>query len=59
MHSIYWILKARNNMEENDFLKSWHALLVKQMFGQAKFSLFLEKLLNPFFGKSECFYLRK
>ena len=59
MHSIYWILKARNNMKENDFLKSLHALLVKQMFGQAKFSLFLEKLLNPLFGKSECFYLRK
>ena len=36
-----------------------YALLVKQMFGQAKFSLFLEKLLNPLFGKSECFYLRK
>jgi ubiquinone/menaquinone biosynthesis C-methylase UbiE len=59
MHSIYWILKARNNMEENDFLKSLHALLVKQMFGQANLSLFLEKLLNPVFGKSECFYLRK
>ena len=58
-HSIYWILKARNNMEENDFLKSFHNLLVRQMFGQAKLSLALEKLLNPFFGKSECFYLRK
>tara|TARA_B100000073_G_scaffold215755_1_gene179330 strand:+ start:2129 stop:2824 length:696 start_codon:yes stop_codon:yes gene_type:complete len=59
LHSIYWILRARNNMEENDFLKSFHNLLVKQMFGQAKLSLALEKLLNPFFGKSECFYLRK
>jgi len=59
MHSIYWILKARNNMQENNFLKSLHTLLVKQMFGQANFSLFLEKLLNPVFGKSECFYLRK
>ena len=51
LHSIYWILRARNNMEENDFLKSFHNLLVKQMFGQAKLSLALEKLLNPFFGK--------
>ena len=59
LHSIYWIIRARNNMEENDFLKSFHNLLVKQMFGQAKLSLALEKLLNPFFGKSECFYLRK
>ncbi len=59
LHSIYWILRARNNMEENDFLKSFHNLLVKQMFGQAKLSLALEKLLNPLFGKSECFYLRK
>ena len=59
MHSIYWILKARNNMEEDKFLKSFHGLLVRQMFGQAKLSLFLERLLNPIFGKSECFYLRK
>ena len=59
LHSIYWILRARNNMEENDFLKSFHNLLVNQMFGQAKLSLALEKLLNPLFGKSECFYLRK
>ena len=59
IHSIYWILKARNKMQENKFLKSLHKLLVKQMFGQANFSLFLEKILNPFFGKSECFYLRK
>jgi len=29
------------------------------MFGQAKFSYALEKILNPFFGKSECYYLRK
>jgi len=59
LHSIYWIIRARNNMEENNFLKSFHNLLVRQMFGQAKFSFALEKLLNPFFGKSECFYLRK
>ena len=59
LHSIYWILRARNNMEESNFLKSFHGLLVKQMFGQAKLSLALEKFLNPFFGKSECFYLRK
>ena len=59
IHSIYWILKARNNMQEDKFLKSLHALLVRQMFGQAKISLFIEKMLNPFFGKSECFYLRK
>ena len=59
MHSIYWILKARNNMEENQFLKSFHALLVRQMFGQANLSLQIEKALNPIFGKSECFYLRK
>ena len=59
MHSIYWILKARNNMQEDKFLKSLHELLVKQMFGQANFSLFIEKILNPFLGKSECFYLRK
>ena len=59
LHSIYWIIRARNNMEENNFLKSFHNLLVKQMFGQAKFFFALEKLLNPFFGKSECFYLRK
>jgi Methylase involved in ubiquinone/menaquinone biosynthesis len=26
LHSIYWILRARNNMEENDFLKSFHNL---------------------------------
>ena len=59
MHSLYWIFKARNNMEDSDFLRSFHALLVKQMFGQAKFSYTLEKILNPFFGKSECYYLRK
>lgn len=59
LHSIYWILRARNNMEESKFLKSFHNLLVKQMFGQAKFSYAVEKILNPFFGKSECFYLRK
>ena len=59
LHSIYWILRARNNMEESKFLKSFHNLLVKQMFGQAKLSYALEKVLNPFFGKSECFYLRK
>ena len=59
LHSIYWIIRARNNMEENNFLKSFHNLLVRQMFGQAKFSFALEKILNPFFGKSECFYLRK
>ena len=59
MHSLYWIFKARNNMEDSEFLRSFHALLVKQMFGQAKFSYALEKILNPFFGKSECYYLRK
>ena len=59
MHSLYWIFKARNNMEDSDFLRSFHELLVKQMFGQAKFSYALEKILNPFFGKSECYYLRK
>ena len=59
MHSLYWIFKARNNMEDSDFLRSFHGLLVKQMFGQAKFSYALEKILNPFFGKSECYYLRK
>lgn len=59
MHSLYWIFKARNNMEDSEFLRSFHALLVKQMFGQAKFSYTLEKILNPFFGKSECYYLRK
>ena len=59
IHSVYWILRARNNMQENKFLKSLHELLVKQMFGQANISLFIEKMLNPFFGKSECFYLRK
>ena len=59
LHSIYWIIRARNNMEENNFLKSFHNLLVRQMFGQAKFSFALEKILNPFFGKSECFYLKK
>jgi hypothetical protein len=41
------------------FLKSFHELLVKQMFGQAIFSANLEKLINPLFGKSECFYLKK
>ena len=59
IHSIYWIFKARNKMKEDKFLKSLHALLVRQMFGQAKISLLIEKILNPFFGKSECFYLRK
>ena len=43
IHSIYWILKARNNMQEDKFLKSLHKLLVKQMFGQANFSLLLRK----------------
>ena len=37
-------------MEDSDFLRSFHALLVKQMFGQAKFSYALEKILNPFLG---------
>ena len=50
MHSLYWIFKARNNMEDSDFLRSFHELLVKQMFGQAKFSYALEKILNPFLG---------
>ena len=59
MHSFYWIFRARNNMEDSDFLRSFHALLVKQMFGQARFSYALEKILNPFFGKSECYYLKK
>ncbi|MBL6819838.1 MAG: class I SAM-dependent methyltransferase [SAR86 cluster bacterium] len=58
-HSIYWILRSRNNMDESNFLKSFHGLLVKQMFGQAKTSAFIEKMLNPLFGKSECFYLTK
>ena len=58
-HSIYWILRSKNNMEESDFLKSFHGLLVKQMFGQAQTSAFIEKMLNPLFGKSECFYLTK
>ena len=40
IHSVYWILRARNNMQENKFLKSLHELLVKQMFGQANISLF-------------------
>ena len=59
MHSLYWIFKARNNMEDSEFLRSFHGLLVRQMFGQAKFSYALERILNPFFGKSECYYLRK
>jgi len=46
-------------MEETPFLKKFHSLLVKQMFGQAKISAFIEKLLDPIFGKSKCFYLRK
>ena len=58
-HSLYWILRARNDMEETPFLKKFHSLLVKQMFGQAKISAFIEKLLDPVFGKSKCFYLRK
>ena len=58
-HSLYWILRARNDMEETPFLKKFHSLLVKQMFGQAKISAFIEKLLDPIFGKSKCFYLRK
>jgi len=59
LHSIYWILRSKNNMEETKFLKSFHEILVKQMFGQAPFAAFIEKLLNPLFGKSECFYLLK
>ena len=43
IHSIYWILKARNNMQEDKFLKSLHELLVKQMFGQAKIAFSLRK----------------
>ena len=58
-HSLYLILRARNDMEETPFLKKFHSLLVKQMFGQAKISAFIEKLLDPIFGKSKCFYLRK
>jgi hypothetical protein len=46
-------------MNDSKFLKSFHELLVKQMFGQAIFSANLEKLINPLFGKSECFYLKK
>ena len=58
-HSLYWILRARNDMDETPFLKKFHSLLVKQMFGQAKISALIEKLLDPIFGKSKCFYLRK
>ena len=58
-HSLYWIIRSRNKMNDSKFLKSFHELLVKQMFGQAIFSANLEKLINPLFGKSECFYLKK
>tara|TARA_B000000557_G_C20765069_1_gene439086 strand:- start:403 stop:1098 length:696 start_codon:yes stop_codon:yes gene_type:complete len=58
-HSLYWIIRSRNKMNDSKFLKSFHELLVKQMFGQAIFSANLEKLINPLFGKSVCFYLKK
>ena len=47
------IITITKNIEKKFQVK----FLVKQMFGQAKFSYALEKVLNPFFGKSECFYL--
>jgi len=59
LHSFYWIFKAKNNMEDSKFTKSIHELLIKQMFGKARFSAYFERCLNPLFGKSDCFYLRK
>ena len=59
LHSFYWIFKAKNNMEDSKFTKSIHEILIKQMFGKAWFSAYLERCLNPLFGKSDCFYLRK
>ena len=58
-HSLYWIIRSRNRMNDSKFLQSFHELLVKQMFGKAMLSANLEKLINPLFGKSECFYLQK
>ena len=58
-HSFYWIMRSKNKMKDSKFLQSFHELLVKQMFGKAKISERLEKVINPLFGKSECFYLHK
>ena len=58
LHSPYWWLKCLfwSNADENPLVKAYHRLLVWDLMQKPLLTRVLEKLLNPFIGKSVAMY---
>jgi len=58
LHSPYWWLKCLfwSSAENNPLVKAYHRLLVWDLMQQPLLTRILEKLLNPFIGKSVAMY---
>lgn len=61
LHSPYWWLKcaAGPTNAENKLVNLYHELLVWDMMKKPRLTRTLEKMLNPFIGKSVVFYAKK
>jgi SAM-dependent methyltransferase len=61
LHTIYWWLQCLfwKNRERNGLIRQYHRFLVWDMMRHPAFTQTLERLLNPFLGKSVVMYFRK
>lgn len=61
LHVPYWWLQCLfwNSRERNLLVRGWHRLLVWDMLQAPWLTRRLERLLNPFLGKSVVFYCRR
>lgn len=60
-HSLYWWLKCFKGINNKDskLISLYHKFLVWDIMKKIKIISLLDKLLNPFFGKSLVLYFRK
>ena len=60
-HSPYWWLKCAvgTDNETNVAVKTYHRFLTWQIVNQPRIARLVEKMLNPFLGKSAVIYARK
>lgn len=61
LHSVYWWLQCLlwKTRERSWLVRQYHRLLVWDMMQQPALTRWLERLLNPFLGKSIVMYFRK
>jgi len=61
LHSPYWWLKCLfwDSADKNPLVQTYHRLLVWDLMQQPKLTRVLEKILNPFIGKSVAMYYVK